>query len=384
MSTRKAVSTRSAMYRDLCARPQQEPLIRPADVIPSDPRLQVVGVLNPAFVSLDDRRYLVVRVDERPLISASNHKGASKDPSSTLVARVNIVSSELEFYDVATPESYSPEKEPILPEKVRLAEVGSRRPDLLLSFISHLRVVELDGPQPLVRSAPDVFPTDEFSEYGCEDPRATVLDGHGLVTYTAISRHGATAWLCRLKDGRIDGKRILLGPDHKHASLFTERVGGYYYMVARPLSRTYLRSSGIWLFRSTDLAHWGAPAPLLLPRDGMWDSQRIGPCASPVLTPAGWVLFYYGVDEEDSYQVGAVLLDPLHPNRVIGRSTVPVLAPILEWERIGRRADTVFVCGVENLLEAGLIRLYYGAADTCIGLAELKTSTLLDSLRERM
>lgn len=112
----------------------------------------------------------------------------------------------------------------------------------------------------------------------------------------------------------------------------------------------------------------------------MWDAMRVGPSTSPLLVSEGWLLFYFGLDHDDSYQVGAALLDRYNPAKVIARSKEPVLRPILEWERVGRRADTVFPCGVEVVDETQSIRLYYGAADTCIGSAEAPLTELMGSL----
>ena len=245
--------------------------------------------------------------------------------------------------------------------------------------------MDLNGIQPRISDKPIVFPDDVFNEYGCEDPRATILEGRPVVTYTAVSRFGTTIWFARLgNDYSFQDKTILLGPDHKHSALFPEKIGNYYYMLSRPLSRTYIRSSGAWLFRSTDLISWSMPFPILMPRPNMWDSIRVGPSASPLLTPHGWLFLYYGVDNEDSYHVGAALLDKIDPYKVIARSNIPILSPLLDWERMGRRADTVFSCGYEVLNnKEDTIRIYYGAADTYIGSAEISVSFLLNLMLQK-
>lgn len=375
MSTRKRTSTRSALCTDLCTRVSGEPIISPADVTPSDPRLQVIGVLNPAFVHTNGRRRLIVRVDERPVARGS--------PDGTIVvARMNTQSGGLEFLDVPVPHSYARDIGPLLPKSVRQRFAASGKPELLLSYISHLRIAELEGIQATVSDTPLVFPHGELTEYGVEDPRSATLEGTPALTYTGISRHGATTWSARIGEaGTLHERAILLGPDHKHAALFPQTIDGYYHMLCRPLNRSYLRSSGVWLLRSPDLLHWGSPAPVLLPRPGMWDSERVGPCTGPFLTRRGWLFFYYGVDAEDSYQVGCALLDAERPDRLIARSERAVLSPILEWERTGRRADTVFPCGVEVLPDSQRVRLFYGAADKHVGAAELDLPGLLDSLR---
>lgn len=376
------MSSRSAQSRDICTRVFEKPLLMPSDITPSDPQLRVIGVLNPTFIEFGGSRHLIVRVDERPANVLGSSGPGSHGKGAILVAHVNVNGAgRVEFFEAQVPDSYARDREPILPQSVRQAPAGAGRPDLLLSYISHLRIVELPGLQARVNERPLAFPDDQFSEYGCEDPRATLLEGRPVVVYTAMGRFGATAWFARLAgSGVLQDKAMLLGPDHKHSELFPEKIGDYYCMLCRPLMRSYIQSSGVWLFRSPDLIHWGKPSPILLPRPGMWDSVRVGPCTSPVQTSEGWLFFYFGVDSEDSYQVGAAVLDQFDPTRVISRSSVPVLSPVLEWERMGRRADTVFPCGLELLGEKDSIRLYYGAADTCIGVADVSMSALLSTL----
>lgn len=341
----------------------------------------MVGVLNPTFIRLGNLPYLIVRVDERSLEPCGGNGLGSRTEKSISIASANVEEpGQIEISEVNVPVTYTPDKEPFLPESARrLARRNSNR-ELLLTYISHLRLARFSNLRPTVIDKPIAFPDDKFSQFGCEDPRATVLSGKIYVTYTAVGRSGATAWLAELnRSGRIVNKTIILGPDHKHAVLFPEKIGDCYFLLSRPLSRSYFESSGGWLFESPDLLHWGAPSPLLMPRTGMWDSVRVGPSTSPIRTPEGWLVFYYGVDTDDSYHVGAALLHIDHPTILLARSTVPVLSPILPWERNGRRADTVFPCGLDSSEGMQSIRLYYGAADTCIGAANLEFSALMNS-----
>lgn len=380
LSTQKLTSTRSSKATDLCARAVKKPILTPSDITPSHPELEVVGVLNPTFIELAGKRCLIARIDERPSpslhLSAPNLGGAQMIKIALADTKAG---GRVRIIEVQAPGSYLPDKEPILPESVR--EGLGKSSGALLSYISHLRVIELSGFRPSVHTKPLVFPSDEFSQFGCEDPRATLLEGRPVIAYTAVGCYGATGWFARLENpDTTRDKAILLGPDHKHSALFPEKINKYYYMISRPLSRTYIRLSGVWLFRSPDLTHWGRPCPILLPRSGMWDSVRVGPCTAPLHVARGWLFFYYGVDSEDSYHVGAALLDHEEPLRVVARSKMPVLSPVLEWERVGRRADTVFPGGFELLGEQDTILIYYGAADTCIGVAEVGMQTLLNGL----
>lgn len=75
--------------------------------------------------------------------------------------------------------------------------------------------------------------------------------------------------------------------------------------------------------------------------------------------------------------MGAVLLDLEDPTKVLCRSAVPILNPREYYERVGDIGNVVFSCGaiVEN---DGKIKLYYGAADSCICLGIANINELID------
>ncbi len=337
---------------------------------------------NPTFLGVGGRRRLIIRVDEKPIKpSSSNYQGVSIIDK-IKIAYVNVESDgQLEILDL---ESAYPDHafgKPILSESTRNMARRKYNKELLLSYISHLRIVDLDGNIPIVEKVPTIFPSNVFNQYGCEDPRATNIQGQQFILYTGMSRFGATTWMAKLStDLKVVGNAMIFGPDHKHSTLFPRKIQGAYFLLTRPLSRTYVRSNGIWLFRSSDTLHWGNPSPILMPRSEMWDSQRVGPAASPQLIDNGWLLFYYGVDEEESYRVGAALLDANNPSSVIARTEYPILTPNLEWEKNGRRADIVFTCGFEFFDNQRKVRIFYGATDTFIGLAEVSMTDLLNAL----
>jgi predicted GH43/DUF377 family glycosyl hydrolase len=356
-------------------------MLTPSDVAPSDPQLEVFGVLNPTFFETKDGRYLIVRVDERPSGRAhvSNRKHGYQE--SLLVAYADIeYAGKLEVIETNIKGDTVQDNDPFLPHAVREYCLETRKQELLLSYISHLRMFELTKAGVVPNVQPLVFPSNVFSKYGCEDGRASVLNGQPILIFTAIGPYGATSWLAEINGKSITSSKMILGPDHKHSTIFPSKIGGAYCLLTRPLTRSYLRASGVWMLESPDMVHWGVPIPVLLPRYNMWDSVRVGPCGSPISIDRGWVLFYYGVDSENTYRLGAALLDHENPSKVIGRTRQPVLSPLLEWERQGRRADTVFSCGTEWLSKENTFRIYYGAADTCIGAADICVSNLIPEL----
>jgi beta-1,4-mannooligosaccharide/beta-1,4-mannosyl-N-acetylglucosamine phosphorylase len=87
------------------------------------------------------------------------------------------------------------------------------------------------------------------------------------------------------------------------------------------------------------------------------------------------------------YQAGVVLLDLNEPWRVISRGRYNVLEPREMWEMVGQVPNVVFPTGiiVESYDENGFannsseVKLYYGAADTHIGLATSTIQALIDA-----
>jgi predicted GH43/DUF377 family glycosyl hydrolase len=73
-----------------------------------------------------------------------------------------------------------------------------------------------------------------------------------------------------------------------------------------------------------------------------------------------------------------VLLDREDPSKVIGRSNIPILAPREYYERVGDVNNVVFSCGVIYEKFSGNVKVYYGAADTCICVGTAKLDDLLD------
>lgn len=377
MTTPKLKSSRTGDLTDMCRRVSTKPLLTPKNVTPSDPRLKVIGVFNPAVWTSSARLRLIVRVDERP--RDDGHR-RSPDKTSIPVARVDLSHGHprLEIVEVDVGTDYVRDSQAVLPLLRSLH--GRTDGTALLSHLSHFRIAEYDGDAWQVQPHALVDPCDEWTQFGCEDPRVTRVDGEAYLTYAAMSRFGATAWRARLdSNGRIVSRCMMLGPDHKHAFLLPGRVQEHYWLFARPLVRSWIRHDGIWVYRSRHLTCWMEPTPIIMPRPSHWDSQRVGP-GTMLRIPEGWLLFYYGVDASDTYHVGAALLKSSDPTVVLSRTDLPVLSPTLPWERTGRRADTVFCCGAAADSTGSSLRLFYGAADTYVGAADISLIDLRAAL----
>ncbi|MET0783610.1 MAG: glycosidase [Leifsonia flava] len=114
-----------------------------------------------------------------------------------------------------------------------------------------------------------------------------------------------------------------------------------------------------------------------------FEALKIGGGPAPLRVPEGWLLLHHGVtgtitsafDQQQNvnYAVGAMILDADDPTRVIARSAEPLLAPETEEERSGIVPNVVFPTAIE--LIDGVHWLFYGMADSKIGVARLDRST---------
>jgi predicted GH43/DUF377 family glycosyl hydrolase len=131
------------------------------------------------------------------------------------------------------------------------------------------------------------------------------------------------------------------------------------------------------------LKHWGDHHVLIPSRlGGWWDVRKIGLSAPPLETPDGWLILYHGVRFTAGgclYRLGLALLDRDDPRRVLRRSDQWIFGPTEPYELNGDVPGVVFPCGW--IREGDEIRLYYGAADSCLGLATARLSELLEFVK---
>jgi predicted GH43/DUF377 family glycosyl hydrolase len=272
-------------------------------------------------------------------------------------------------------------------ETLLLVRVEDRRGHSHLSVarsddgVSNWRIDE----KPSFAADPANYPEEEW---GVEDARVTWLEGdrrQWIIAYTAYSHSGPLVSLAKTDDF-VTFSRLgpVMPPEDKDAALFPRRFGDRYAMIHRPFSPG---SSGahIWLSFSPDLIHWGEHRILLQARRGAWwDANKIGLGPPPLETAEGWLILYHGVRTTAGgclYRLGLALLDLENPARALRRSDQWVFAPETPYERQGDVNGVVFPCGWILDEPSGIIRLYYGGADTCLALATAQLSDVLDYLR---
>ena len=225
--------------------------------------------------------------------------------------------------------------------------------------------------------------------WGIEDPRIVRVDelGKWAITYTAYSRGGPLVAMALTDDFvKFDRLGPIMPPEDKDAALFPRRINGKWALIHRPIAANYVPGAHIWLSYSDDLAHWGDRQVLMhARRGGWWDGDKIGLAAPPLETPEGWLLFYHGVRKTASgsiYRMGLALLDLEDPLKVRRRGEEWIFGPTERYEREGDVDDVVFPGGWVVDEKTGLLKMYYGAADSCIAMATASVSDLLEYIRQ--
>jgi len=226
--------------------------------------------------------------------------------------------------------------------------------------------------------------SDRYEEtWGIEDPRITLVGDEYLITYTGFSRGGPLVCLAATRDFHTFERRaVLMPPEDKDAALFPRQFDGRWALIHRPVtSGAHRLAAHMWLSFSPDLRHWGDHRILLHAREGSWwDADRVGLGPPPLLTECGWLLLFHGVKRTAAgslYRAGLALLDPEDPARVLVRSNEWVFGPEAAYERTGDVPDVIFPTGWVLEPDGRTIRMYYGAADTSVAVANADLEALL-------
>lgn len=241
-----------------------------------------------------------------------------------------------------------------------------------------------DGVHFKVDPEPVNWPKTDHSHPECcvYDPRITKIDDEFIIMYASSSKYGVRVGIVKTKDF-ITFERVAIASEqgNRNAVLFPEKINGQYVRLDRPMGDPINDPAGVWISYSDDLIHWGNSKPLMETRFSLWDYQKIGAGAVPIKTKEGWLEIYHGVSDNSNgfiYRLGVCLLDLNDPSKVLARGEDPVLWPEYPYEVSGNVGNVVFTCNA--IVEPdNNVKIYYGAADSCIGLAEAKLSDLLDA-----
>lgn len=247
---------------------------------------------------------------------------------------------------------------------------------------------------------PIYYPQDPTESAGTEDPRVTLIGDRLYMLYTAWDRRVPQIAMASIpveafiKHEFDRWERHGLGfpgLPNKDAVLYPQKFNGHYIVYHRI-------DPDMWISYLNDLTcPWPRTGQKIVtgPRPGMmWDGIRVGAGAQPIKTKYGWLNIYHGVDYERTYRLGVLFMDLDDPSIVIYQSPNPILEPETPYEigKIGEKEywvpHVVFTCGAVPAVDKDVIDLddeilvYYGAADSAIGVAKGRLRDLVPTLGE--
>lgn len=291
-------------------------------------------------------------------------------------------------------------------------------------LISYLGYARLEGPMKVVErwKKPLMSPQFSIDKKGVEDPRIVkigdtyymtfiVHDGkNALISYacgkniTKLKRDGVISPKIRydkagklfrsskLKDDyyffesyyhEYSGDDVLVW--NKDGMFFPEKIKGKFAFIHRILPDVQVafannlnefHDKGYWINYLKNLSKY-----VILEGAHGFEGRHVGAGAPPIKTKKGWLLIYHSAEESNRgrlYHAGAALYDLKNPLKMIARLPYPLFSPEEDYERMGHVNSVVFPTGTAIFGEK--LYIYYGAADTYIGVASVNLDELLDEL----
>ncbi|MDD2482764.1 MAG: pesticidal protein Cry7Aa [Candidatus Shapirobacteria bacterium] len=288
---------------------------------------------------------------------------------------------------------------------------------------SSIGYCQLKNNQVVNRSdSPFMIPEYHYESHGIEDPRITYIDGKYYMFYTAFDGQNALVAYAISNDLKTFVKKGLITPQisydeaedifrdsgilnkyiyfektfkqnkgdnvllwEKDTILFPKKINGRYAILHRILPGIQIcyfddfdqLTQDFWRKYLKNLNDF----VILDPKYDFEDSY-IGGGAVPIETEKGWLLIYHSVQENITegkiYHACAALLDINDPQKVIGRLKHPLFSPKYDWEKQGIVNNVVFPTGA--IVKNDVLFIYYGAADTRIGVKTISLSELLKEL----
>lgn len=291
-------------------------------------------------------------------------------------------------------------------------------------FISSLGYARLSGPTKVVErwNKPFLYPKFKYEKRGVEDPRIVKIGEMFYLTYVVhdgkdaliaysygkdlynLKRGGVISpklpyskadklfKYSKLKDDyyffeayyqRFGGRNVKIW--NKDGFLFPEKFDGKFALVHRILPDmqvaffddfSQLKDEYYWIDYLMNLSKF-----VMLEGVHGFENRHVGGGAPPLKTKHGWLLIYHGTQEMNKrriYRAGAALFDLKKPQKLIARLPYPLMSPEKEYELYGHVSNVIFPTGLS--LFGGRLYIYYGAADSFIGVASTRLDSLLAEL----
>jgi beta-1,4-mannooligosaccharide/beta-1,4-mannosyl-N-acetylglucosamine phosphorylase len=211
------------------------------------------------------------------------------------------------------------------------------------------------------------------------DPRLVWIEDRYYVTW-CNGYHGPTIGVGYTHDFKTfyQMENAFL-PFNRNGVLFPRRVRGKYLMLSRPSDNGHTPFGEVYLSESPDMVHWGCHRWVM--GTGSWCYTKVGAGPIPIETSEGWLMIFHGVLTSCNgfvYSMGAALLDLEEPWKVRYRAAPYLLSPQTTYECVGDVPNVVFPCAAIVDGTTGRMAIYYGAADTVVGLALARVDELVD------
>jgi predicted GH43/DUF377 family glycosyl hydrolase len=276
---------------------------------------------------------------------------------------------------------------------------------------------------------PFISPLEPYEVVGIEDPRIVKIDDTYFMTYTAYNGKNALGALMTSKDLKSFQRQGIIVPKFtynefnsilkccndikekylrfvkflhkrvgkevanqlfiwdKNVVFFPKKINGQYAF----LHRLYpdIQISYFTEFSELTKSYWENYLQnirnfTVLESKFPFEASYIGSGCPPIETTEGWLLIYHGVEDTKDgfiYHACAALLDLQNPTIEIGRLKYPLFSPELEWEKIGVVNNVVFPTA--SILINDQLYIYYGAADTRIGVASVSLTELITEIKNQ-
>ena len=166
--------------------------------------------------------------------------------------------------------------------------------------------------------------------------------------------YGASIGIAKTRDfqtfTRVENPFV---PFNRNAVLFPRKINGMFTLLSRPSDSGHTPFGDIFLSQSPDMEFWGRHRHVMGKSGNWWENLKIG---------------------------GAIL-DRDQPSRVLHRCSTFLLTPETDYEERGFVPNVCFPCATLQDAATGRIALYYGCADSYVGLAFTTVDDVTDYIK---
>ena len=224
-----------------------------------------------------------------------------------------------------------------------------------------------------------IFPISEAEKNGIEDARFVKFtddDGRAIYYATYTAYNGISILPKLLETKTFYHFRVL--PMHgeiaqnKGMALFPRKIKGKYVMLCR------LDGENNYIATSDNINIW-RKAKIIQEPKYHWEFIQVGNSGSPIETKDGWLIITHAVGPMREYVLGACLMDPDNPEKVIGRLKTPLMIPNDE-EREGYVPNVIYSCG--SMIHNNSLIIPYAMSDYASTYASINLEELLHELKK--